>query len=64
MGGLVSKLLSLDELFKGRHFDAEIIVLAEMGLYAQSCHEGPVHSLHRIASLSSLALSAVAPTGY
>jgi hypothetical protein len=23
----VSKLLSLDELFKGRHFDAEIIVL-------------------------------------
>jgi hypothetical protein len=25
--GLVSKLLSLDELFKGRHFDAEIIVL-------------------------------------
>jgi hypothetical protein len=27
MAGLVSKLLSLDELFKGRHFDAEIIVL-------------------------------------
>jgi hypothetical protein len=27
MGGQVSKLLSLDELFKGRHFDAEIIVL-------------------------------------
>jgi transposase-like protein len=25
--GLVSKLLSLDELFKGRHFDAEIVVL-------------------------------------
>jgi transposase-like protein len=27
MVGLVSKLLSLDELFKGRHFDAEIMVL-------------------------------------
>jgi putative transposase len=27
MAPLVSKLLSLDELFKGRHFDAEIIVL-------------------------------------
>ena len=27
MGGQVSKLLSLDEIFKGRHFDAEIIVL-------------------------------------
>jgi hypothetical protein len=27
MGGLVSKLLSLDELFKARHFDAEIIVM-------------------------------------
>jgi putative transposase len=27
MAPLVSKLLSLEELFKGRHFDAEIIVL-------------------------------------
>jgi hypothetical protein len=27
MAGLVSKLLSLDELFKGRHFGTEIIVL-------------------------------------
>jgi hypothetical protein len=26
-GGLVSKLLSPDEVVKGRHFDAEIIVL-------------------------------------
>jgi hypothetical protein len=29
IGGLVSKVLSLDELFKGRHFDAEIIVLGD-----------------------------------
>jgi transposase-like protein len=27
MGGQVSKLLSLAEIFKGRHFDAEVIVL-------------------------------------
>jgi transposase-like protein len=27
MGGLVSKVLCLDELFKGRHFDAGVIEL-------------------------------------
>jgi hypothetical protein len=40
----VSKLLSLDELFKGRHFDAEIIVLCvrwylqyKLRRFEQSC---------------------------
>jgi hypothetical protein len=32
----VSKLLSLDEVFKGRHFDGEIIVLCVRPIRASS----------------------------
>ena len=38
MGGQVSKLLSLAELFKGRHFDAEIIVLCVRWYLAYKLH--------------------------
>jgi hypothetical protein len=38
MVGWVSKLLSLDEFFKGRHFDAEIIVLCVRWSFSTNSH--------------------------